>query len=303
MDDAFRRMESELGNLADVSVCGLDDYDLRGVDIYIGKKLQAEKLKTADKLRAVFAYKTGVDDFPLGELSARGITVCNSHANSEYIAEYAFALATALPARVVESDRRMRGGDWSKSDPYWRSVFSMTVGLVGYGHIGKAVHDIMKRNGIKCVTLDRGKKYDGIATVKTPEELCGACDMLVLSLPKTSDTDRMIDARIFSLLNGKYIVNVGRGNCIDEPALYEALRCGVLAGAAIDTWREKPKADEKLLPFDVPFETLDNIILSPHKAMQIYDGHEKYVEDVIENVKDYLSGKSPRNVVDCKGGY
>lgn len=303
IDAAFERMRDALSALADVTVCGLDGYSLDGVDIFIGKKLNAEKLADANALRAVFAYKTGVDDFPLAALAARGVAVYNSHVNSEYIAEYAFALAAALTARIVESDRRMRLGDWAMSDRLWRSVFNMTVGLVGYGGIGRAVHDVLRKNGIDCVTLDRGKAYDGIRTVKTLDELCAACDLLILSLPKTPETDGMFDSRVLGLLKGKYIVNVGRGNCIDERALYEALVSRSLAGAAIDAWREKPTGDEKLLPFDVPLETLDNIILSPHKAMFIADGHERYVLDVLDNVAGYLGGKPPRNRVDLTAGY
>lgn len=302
-DEAFARMERELSRYADVTVVGADGYSLVGADVFIGKKLSAATLASADRLKAVFAYKTGVEDFPLAELDAAGVTVCNSHVNSDRIAQYAFALATTLTARTAEYDRLMRKGDWAGADPFWRSIFSMKVGLVGYGGIGREIHKILAANGIAAYTLDRGKAYAGITAVPALEELCGICDLLMLSLPKTACTDNMFDARIFALLRGKYIVNVGRSNCIDERALFDALKSGALRGAAIDTWREKPKHGERLKPFDLPFDTLDNLLLSSHKAMFVSDGHERYCADTTENVIAYLDGKTPRNIVNPKKGY
>lgn len=303
-DEAFARMERALGKIANVRTVGLDGFSLAGADIFIGKQLDEKTLATADRLKAVFAYKTGADGFPVAALAPKGVTLCNSHVNSKYIAEYAFSLAATLVARTAEFDRAMRNGDWRVDDPYWRSVFEMKIGLLGYGGIGRALHGILLRNGIPAYTVDRGKTYKDIAVVKTVDELCEECDLIVLSLPQTPDTDKIIDARRLELLSGKYLVNVGRSNCIDEPALYASLKNGELAGAAIDTWREKQRDKSvPLKPFDVPFDKLDNIVLSSHKAMQVKLGHDRYVDDTLDNVTDYINGKPPRNVVDLKKGY
>ena len=302
-DEAFDRMARELSRCGSVSVCGLDDYELRGADIFIGKKLDEKKLATADRLEAVFAYKTGVDDFPVGALANMGVRLFNSHVNSEYIAEYAFSLGAALTARVCAFDRAMRNGDWRINDPWWRSIFDMRAGLLGYGGIGRAIHKILTANGIKAVTLDRGKRYEDIETVRSLDELCARSDILFVSLPKTAETDRMIDSRVLGRLRGKYIVNVGRHNCIDERALFDALESGSLAGAAMDTGREKQlDPSVPLKPFDAPFDTLDNVILSSHKAMQVADGHARYVADTTANVLAYIDGH-PRNEVRLDAGY
>lgn len=304
LDDSFERLALELGEVANVLVAGIDDYSLEDVDIFIGKKMSADKLKSANRLKAVFAYKTGADDFPLQELDKRGIALYNSHINSTYIAQYAFGLGTALVNRIVGFDRKMRGGDWLQNDPYWKSIFTMKAGLVGYGNIGREIHKILLANGIESYTLNRGKEYENINLVTSLEELCRKTDILFLSLPKTSEASNMFGKRIFDLLDGKYIVNVGRSSCIDEDALYDALTQGRLAGAAIDTWREKPKSEEQLLlPFEKPFHTLDNVILSSHKAMQVSDGHDKYVMDTLDNVLCYIGGGIPRNRVNLKLGY
>ncbi len=304
LDEAFSEMREELSKVADVTVCGLFDYSLKDVDIFIGKMLDESKLREANRLKAIFAYKAGIDGFPAKKLSEMGVEVFNSHINSRYIAEYAFSLAAALVGRVNEFDRSMRNGDWKIDNPYWKSIFSLKAGIVGYGSIGKEIHKILFANGIPAYTLDRGKVYENITAVPSLEELCGKCDLIFIALPKTEDTDKMFDEHIFDLMKGKYIVNVGRSNCIDEDALYSALESGTLAGAAIDTWREKQRdKNVPLKPFDRPFDTLDNIILSSHKAMQVADGHEKYVKDTLDNVLSYLAGEKPRNKVNLRAGY
>lgn len=303
-DKDFDNLINVLKSRADVTVAGLDDYSLTGIDIFIGKSMPADKLKSADKLKAVFAYKTGVDGFPVQMLSDMNVIMCNSHINSEYIAQYAFSLALAITARIAEFDRKMRVGDWDINNPYWKNLFDMKVGIVGYGSIGRAIDKVLKQNGITTYTIDRGKDYGDISLVPSLEELCKITDLLMISLPQTAQTDKLFDERIFNLLSGKYIVNVGRSNCIDEKALYNALKNHVLAGAAIDTWRQKPTPDSPMLkPFDYPFDKLDNIVLSSHKAMQVYDGHSRYVSDTLDNVLLYLSGQTPINIVDLKKGY
>ena len=302
MDASFSALFTKLSAVADVTVVGLEGLDLTDVEIFIGKKLGAKELATANRLRAVFTYKTGVDEFALEQLAEMGVVLCNSHANSEYIAQYAFALALALTARVVEFDKNLRQGDWS-ANLNWKSLFNMKVGLVGYGSIGKEIHKLLLANGIETFTINRGKTYRDVTTVGTLVELCEATDLLILSLPKTAETNDMFNAEIFSHMQGKYLVNVGRGNCIDEEALYQSLVKGEVAGAAIDTWRHKSRGEQKLFPSQKHFEQLNNVLLSPHKAMMVEDGHDKYVMDVLDNVLAYLNGKAPRNVVDLTKGY
>ncbi|MCH5156353.1 MAG: hypothetical protein J1G02_00575 [Clostridiales bacterium] len=302
MDPSFAKLVDGLSKQANVTVAGLEGFSLEDVDVFIGKKLGVSELETANRLKAVFTYKTGVDEIPLDKLAEGGVILCNSHACSSYIAQYAFALALALTARVVEFDKNLRKGNWSPT-LHWKSLFSMKVGLVGYGSIGKEIHKLLSANGIPAYTLNRGKNYDGISTVDNLIELCEACDLLILSLPKTEETNDMFNAEIFAHLKGKYIVNVGRGNCIDEEALYQSLVKGELSGAAIDTWRQKSRGEAKLFPSKKHFEKLHNVLLSPHKAMQVNDGHDAYVMDVLANVQAFLDGQSPRNVVDLTKGY
>jgi len=305
MDQSFEKMVQRLSEYATVDVVDLVNYDLHDYDIFIGKKLQKEKLENANKLKYIFAYKTGVDDFPLEELSKKGITLINSHADSEIIAEYAFGLSVSLVNRINEFDLNLREGIWYDHDNmYWKSIFDMKIGLFGYGHIGKAIHKILINNHIDTYTIDRGHHYENINLVSSFEKLLETSDIIICSVPKTKDTDNAFNDETFKLLKGKYIVNVGRSNIINQNALYNALKDEFLGGAAIDTWHEKPKNKQtKLMPSEYPFETLRNIILSPHAAMRVYDGHDRYVVDTTDSVIKCIKGEPLKNIVDLKKGY
>ena len=304
-DEAFRGMIEQLQFCAQVDVVDLSDHDLTGYDIFIGKKMSAKMLKTADRLQAVFAYKTGVDNFPLKELEEKGVALVNSHVDADIIAEYAFGLSISLVTRITECDKKLRKGIWyDNTNPYWESLFDMKVGLLGYGHIGKHLNALLRRNGIKTFTLDRGKEYQNITPLDTLDALYEKVDVLILSLPKTPETDDIIDEAALQKLRGKYIVNVGRSNCIDQKALYRALKAGELAGAAIDTWDEKPKdRDSRLKPSKYPFVKLSNVVLSPHQATRNRVGHQRYVGDTTRKVLAYIQTGELIDRVDLPKGY
>lgn len=304
-DSEFRKMKQKLEQFAQVDVVDLSGYDLSGYDIFIGKRMSVRALETADRLKVAFAYKTGVDNFPLEEMEKRGIALVNSHADANVVAEYAFGLSVSLVNRITECDKKLREGIWYDNvRPYWESFFDMKVGLLGYGRIGKHLNRLLRRNEIETFTLNRGKTYTDIVAVDTLEELIDRTDILILSLPKTPDTDQIINERMLSRMGGKYIVNVGRSNSIDQAALYDALVKGTVLGAAIDTWDKKPKnKDSKLNPSKLPFVELNNVVLSPHQATRIKAGHQRYVADTVEKVIRYITTGEITDQVDLKKGY
>lgn len=305
LDDAFSKMVESLREYASVDVVDLQNFSLADYDIFIGKKLSKTKLSEANKLKYIFAYKTGVDDFPLAELEEKGIILINSHADSSIIAEYAFGLSVALVNRINEFDLNLRQGIWYDIDNmYWKSIFNMKVGLFGYGHIGRDIHSILLQNHIETATLDRGHKYENIHLVNSLEELVNYCDLIICSVPKTPKTDNLFNKEMLALMKEKFIVNVGRSNVINEKELYEVLKNKQIGGAAIDTWEEKPKNKRtKLMPSEYSFHDLNNIILSPHAAMRVENGHERYVMDVTQNVIGLITKGKVYNVISYKKGY
>jgi phosphoglycerate dehydrogenase-like enzyme len=308
-DSAFDRMAEVLGHHAEVEVAPLSGYSLKGADILIGKALEEKDLLSADRLKAVFAYKTGVDDFPLSLLKKKGIILVNSHVESDQIAQYAFVLASTLASHILPRDKDLRERGLWFSEHYhdWESIYDKKVGLLGYGHIGRSLQILLKMNGIPTCTLLRSGHYEGIETYATLEELIAHCDVLISSLPDTPETRGLLNAKIFAQMKAKYLVDVGRSSDIVLPDLYHALLTRQLAGAAIDGWDSTPDNREvAAYPYDHekwPFDHLDNIILSPHCATQIADGHAHYVEDATANVLAYLAGQPIANLVDLRKGY
>lgn len=306
LDSAFAELEKSLSNYAEVTVVGLDkNLNLNEYDIFIGKKLSEYSLSTANHLKAIFAYKTGVDDFPLKTIKERDIILVNSHADAYLVAQYTFAMAISLACRIPEFDRNFRKGIWENDNsPYWNSIFDMKIGLLGYGRIGEEINSILSNNGIETYTVNRGKEYENINVVDSVDDLCRVCDMLILSLPKTTKTNHIIGEKQIEILKDKYIINVGRSNCIDYEKLYYALKNKWVAGAAIDTWDSKPlKGEVPFFPYKLPFHELDNIILSPHRAINAEYGHDRYVKDVENKVITYLEGGTLTDVIDLEKEY
>ena len=130
------------------------------------------------------------------------------------------------------------------------------------------------------------------------------CDLIICSVPKTPKTDNLFNKEMLALMKEKFIVNVGRSNVINEKELYEVLKNKQIGGAAIDTWEEKPKNKRtKLMPSEYSFHDLNNIILSPHAAMRVENGHERYVMDVTQNVIGLITKGEVYNVISYKKGY
>lgn len=308
-DASFDHLAAVLNAEAQVEIVPLTDYSLKGADILIGKSLTEQDLASADHLKAIFAYKTGVDDFPLSLLAQKHIALFNSHVESDKIAEYAFILASTLCSHILPRDKDLREqGAWLSEHYHdWESLFDKKVGLLGYGHIGKALHLLLKRNGIKDYTLARQGDYEGIETCSNLSELIRSSDVLISSLPDTPSTRGLLNRDIFQQMKGKYLVDVGRSSDIVLGDLYDALRQRELAGAAIDGWDYTPDNRHTFdYPYDHekwPFEQLDNIILSPHCATQIENGHAHYVADTLANVLAYLHGEKLNHQVDLVKGY
>ena len=122
----FKIMKDKLSDYCHCDICDVDNYSLKDYDIFIGKKMDKEKLKDANKLKCIFAYKTGVDDFPLDLLKEKNIKIVNSHANSAIIAKYAFSLCISLVSNIIKNDSNLRKGIWyDHGSLYWDDLFEM----------------------------------------------------------------------------------------------------------------------------------------------------------------------------------
>ena len=301
----YNQMIDQLKKHCHVDVCNLTNYSLKNYDIFVGKKLSKNKLNEANKLKIVFAYKTGVDDFPIKELQQKNIPLVNSHASAKLIAEYCFSCCLSLLNHINKFDNNLRQGIWyDKNDMYWESVFDKKIGLLGYGHIGKEIHALLTKNNIQAYTINRNHTYKNINLTDNLENLVKKCDVIICSLPKTTQTNDLFNQNIFKLMKDKYLINVGRSNVINQKDLYNALKNKQIKGVAIDTWDEKPKTKSQILyPSQYDFNTFDNIILLPHAATRTKDGHKLYVQDTTQKIINYITKNTITDAINYQKGY
>ena len=276
-------------------------------NVLIANHLDARELNNLPNLSAVFVYKSGVEKLPLKELAERNIKVINSHANAIAIAEHAIALAMCLTHKVVANHLNLKQGIWQTADDYyWDLLCDKCVGILGYGHIGRAIEKTLRGFDCKICILDRNKNYNGdIKVCSALEDLLALSDVLFVALPQTAQTKGLINASNINYLKDSYIINVGRADAIDEVALFQSLKHGDVKGYASDSWsqsKDKNFPDKPVYPSSLPFHTLPNVLLSPHNATHDVDGHRRYLLDIFDKLIAYLDGKQV-DCVDLTKGY
>jgi len=223
--------------------------------------LNAAVMAGAPELKAVAKYGVGTDNIDLDYCKEKGITVSiTTGANSEAVADYAFALILALARKVLEIDSHCRKKDWSKITT--SDVYGKTLGLVGLGSIGKGVVARAKGFGMKVLAYRRhwDEEYGRAAGVEyaTVDEICKESDFISLHTPLTDETRNIIGRRELDMMKpGVFIVNTARGGLIDEDELLSALTEGRIAGAGLDVFATEPPDDDR-------WYALQNVVMGSH---------------------------------------
>jgi phosphoglycerate dehydrogenase-like enzyme len=241
----------------------------------------------------------------------------NGHGNTYFTAQHTVSLLLALMNKVVPHHNWMVSGAWRKGDDDAISVplRDRIIGLLGYGAVNQKVHQFLKPYAVEFAICkhdwdrDRGVIPDSVRRY-TPQnlgEFFEHIDIAIVAVPLTSMTERMITGRHFAAL-GKdgVLVNVARGPVIVEEDLYHALKTKVISGAALDVWYEyRPEPDDqgRRYPFHCPFHTLDNVVLSPHRAASPFNDLRRW-DEVIENITRFVQGRHDfLNTVDLTAEY
>ena len=272
----------------------LGDYTFkRGV----GKALVAR----AGPLKLIQQPSVGYEHIDIQACSERGIRVANTPtANTVSVAEHAIALGLALLRKLVPADRSVRDGRWAQTTLQPSELARKTWGLVGFGQIGRAVAHRLRPFGLTKVIY-----YDPRRSPKEVEEEYGVeynplpmllrtSDIVSLHAPLTDSTRNMIGAdELSSMKSSAYLINVARGNLVDEAALADALREQVIAGAATDVFAEEPPgAGDPLLQAQD-----ENILFSPHIAGVSKESARRIMMMAAENIGRVLAGQDPLYVV------
>ena len=271
-------------------------YELKYSDAVIAGRLTAEEIESAEKLKAVIVPFTGLNNFPIDLINKKNIKLYNTHANAQFVAEHAVAMALALMGKVVEFENDLKKGKWNRTkeaDDMWTSIRNRNIGILGYGHIGKYLAKYLKAFDCYIIgfrrnlDLDSNDFADEISN--NIDEVIAKSDVLFNVLPLNPETKHIINAEKIAKMKGKYIISVGRGETISEDAMYNGLKDGILAGAAIDVWYKYPgKSEEPVMPANFPFWKLPNVVMSPHKSAHTAQAVRAMIEDTCENIRKFI---------------
>ncbi|MHA1626707.1 MAG: 2-hydroxyacid dehydrogenase [Candidatus Asgardarchaeia archaeon] len=294
-----------------------NEKELQDIDVVFGYRIPEGLLDIIKNLKLIQVFGAGVSLSTIEAVKRRKlkVKVCNTHGNKVAVAEHAFALMLAVSKNIVRYGSRLRKGFWSiEGDPYNAQLLGKTVGIIGLGSIGQEIARRCKAFGMRVLGIKRHKDDGlkeklGIDFVGGKDDLdyvLMESDFIVLCVPRTKETLGMIGEREFKLMKKRpYIINVSRGNIIQEDAFYMALKDGLIRGAGIDVWYTYPKdfMREKKYPSNKPFWEFDNVVMTPHIAWKTREAEMEQIEQVLENVRRICNGEEPINVVDVELGY
>jgi len=276
-------------------------------DVLIGWHPTAEMLKRAAKLRLFINPGAGVTHLIdlFRELNTeREVKLINGHGNSYFVAQHAVALLLTFMNKIILHHKWMKEGKWRTGDEEAASIplRFRKVGLLGYGAINKKIHEMLHGFNIEFSVLRKHwdkndeqlitpvKKF----TESQVNDFCDEIDILIIAIPLTSRTKNLIGKKQLDLLGKEGIlINVGRGEIINELALYNALKDKAIIGAAIDVWYNYSPDEDlkgKKYPYNYPFHDLENIILSPHRGYSPFADLLRW-DEVIENLSRLSEGK------------
>jgi D-3-phosphoglycerate dehydrogenase len=251
-------------------------------------KVTSSLLDAAPALRVIGRAGVGVDNIDVAAATARGIVVMNApDGNTVTTAEHTMALLIALARRVPQANSSLRAGRWDRKKFIGVELQGKTLGIIGLGRIGRAVATRARAFGMTIIAYDpfiapeqtRDLEIEGAPL----EEVFARADFLTVHTPLTAETRGIIGREAFARMkSGVRIVNCARGGLVDEDALVDAVRSGVVAGAALDVFTEEPP------PPDHPLLALEEVIATPHLGASTTEAQEGVAFTVAEQMRDYL---------------
>ncbi|MBC7246265.1 MAG: hydroxyacid dehydrogenase [Actinobacteria bacterium] len=311
--EAVQGMFSEAGGRGDIVV---EVYDgdpgpglveaVRGADVIIGDftfrlPIDAAVAEAARGCRLIQQPSIGYQHIDIEATRRVGIPVANvGAANAVGVAEHAIMFMLCLLKRALYFHARTARGEWGQSDIFTLGMYELqgkTLGIIGMGNIGREVARRARSFGCSILYHDTralpaeeerelGVEYAGL------EDLLRASDIVTLHVPLTGETHHLIDRDRLALMKpGAYLLNLARGEVVDEEALAEALDEGRLAGAGLDVFGEEPVNPAN------PLLRSDKVILSPHVAGGTNESRVRMLQVTLDNVTRVLSGEKPRFVV------
>jgi len=267
-----------------------------GLVIRSATKVTSEVIDAAVNLKVIGRAGSGLDNVDKVAASKKGIVVMNTPGgNTVTTAEHSVAMLFSVARLIPQATASMKAGKWEKKKFMGVELYHKTLGVVGLGNIGGQV--AKKAQGLEMTVIaydpflsEETAKASGIRKVSL-EELFREADFITIHTPLTPETKGIINTKtIATMKDGVRIINCARGGIINEQDLFEALKSGKVAGAALDVLEKEP-------PVDNPLLTLDNVICTPHLGASTEEAQENVALAVAEQIADYLVNGTIRNAV------
>jgi glyoxylate reductase len=253
--------------------------------------------QAGDQLKLIANFGNGIDHIDLKAARARNIIVTNTPGVlTEDTADMTMALVLAVPRRLADGERLIRSGGWRGWAPtamLGHRINGKKLGILGMGRIGQAVARRARGFGM-AVHYHNRKRLPEAAERESKalfwpslDAMLGEIDILSIHCPHTPETHHLIDARRLALLpSHAYLINIARGEIVDESALIDALEAGRIAGAGLDVYGNEPALDPRLL-------ARQDVVLLPHMASATFEARDATGEKVIANIRFWSDGHRP----------
>jgi D-3-phosphoglycerate dehydrogenase len=267
-----------------------------GLAIRSATKVTRELLDAASNLKVVGRAGIGVDNVDIKSATARGVVVMNTpHGNTITTAEHAIAMMFALARQIPEASASTRAGKWEKNRFMGVELGGKTLGLIGCGNIGSIVADRaigLKMKVIACDPFLAEKRAVELGVEKVDlDELLSRADVISLHTPLTNATRNILSREALAKTRkGVRIINCARGGLLDEAALADAIRCGHVAGAALDVFATEPATDS-------PLFALENVVCTPHLGAATVEAQENVALQIAEQMSDFLLSGAVSNAI------
>ena len=304
------RVRAHLGVPCDVTVADEADVvpKLADVDVLVSMAFTSEMGAAGGRLKLVQVPGAGLDRVDRTALPA-GAWLANAYGHETGIAEYVLGAMLALTRDFVRLDAALRRGTWESQwavgvapPPTWPELAGRTVGIVGYGRIGQALARRARAFDMRVLAIRRDPRQSSaddlhlLGGVEMLDEVLRRADYLVLTLPLSSATRGLIGpAQLAKMKPTATLINVSRGEIVDEVALYRALAERRIAAAALDVWYRYPTEAAPMLPAHQPFHELPNVLMTPHVSGWTVGMMEARARLIAENIGRITRGEAPLN--------
>ncbi|EEF57161.1 phosphoglycerate dehydrogenase [Pedosphaera parvula] len=271
--------------------------DVEAMVVRSETKITRKVIEAAPKLRVVGRAGVGVDNVDVDAATQRGIVVMNTPSgNTISTAELTFSMLMALARKIPQAHSSMKAGEWNRKAFSGVELYNKTLGILGMGRIGTEVARRAIAFGMRVLAYDPYLTLSRANAMQVElvelDEIYARADFITVHMPMTDETKGMLNTAAFAKMkSGVRVLNCARGGIINETDLYEAIKGGKVAGAALDVYEVEP------LPKEFPLRDLPQVIMTPHLGASTDEAQENVGIEVAEAITDYLLNGAVRNAV------